>query len=124
MGQNQLKQSASKRYNFSLYGLTPEEGAELEKNFMKAAGMDRKLNKKEFKKLYLKLNPKSKHDHVLKLFNSIFQNEAITFDKFLGFYFKFKSSPENIQLIDHTSDVPYSPAGIEKKMFVNCSYDY
>ena len=90
-----------------------EEGGLLEKHFNKAAGSGRKLNIKQFKKLYLKLIPNSNKIHTLKMFDSIAGIKNITFDKFLGFYAKCKSSPEDTKhLKKHNSLVPYSPAGI------------
>ena len=102
MGHKESKPSATLRYNFCAYGLTSEEGECLEKYFHQNSGRDRKLDEKEFQRIYSDMNPDIDHhkvrDIAKKVFNVADTNHdgRITFDEFLGFYILHKSTANHI----------------------------
>jgi Ca2+-binding EF-hand superfamily protein len=95
------QQKPNSQFNFTQYGLSPDEAGYLQTSFNQSAGKDKKLDHNEFMKLYLQLNP-SGQQNPNELANRAFiaadtnRDGSITIEEFIAFYIMNKSQSHNI----------------------------
>ena len=101
MGQKGSKQNLTsvQNYNFQLYGLSPEESANIRKFYNMSANRQHELIQNDFKQVYLLLNPEAPAPKVKDITKKAFAAAGashINFDEFLAVYIIYKSTSNDI----------------------------
>jgi Ca2+-binding EF-hand superfamily protein len=126
MGANGTKTNG--QMNFNQYGLSQQEAQVLTNEFNKSAGKDHKLDRNEFLKLYLQLNPQSANVNANELANRAFMaadtnhDGFISFDEFIAFYVMNRSQSHNFS--NNMSNFLYDHNGNNGFISTDQAYNY